>query len=228
MRDKGPVLQEENEWLKSALRMAESTIMQQKRDLTSCREAFTHHKVDTESRLRSMEGDNRKRDDERREAEHALLAAEEYRRGLEARLREAQRRSEWVKETEHQIMENERARVDYIAEVTRRSDQEKRELEGELMRLQDDLRAEKGARAEAEQREASLRSDFNRLAEHRQADGAAGRQSYPDTRSSYDTNIGDSFATAQLGHYSMAPSQAERVVQRVPAAAPQSSELMLA
>lgn len=62
--------------------------------------------------------------------------------------------------------------------------------------LQEDLRQEKGARVDAEQREASLRSDFNRLSEHRHMDavsaGAVGRASYPETRSSFDTNIGES------------------------------------
>lgn len=46
-----------------------------------------------------------------------LLVAEEYRRSLEVKLREAQRRSEWMRETEAQIQSNERARKDYLTEV---------------------------------------------------------------------------------------------------------------
>jgi hypothetical protein len=47
----------------------------------------------------------------------ALLSAEEYRRSLEVKLREAQRRSEWMRETEQQIHDNERQRVEYLQEV---------------------------------------------------------------------------------------------------------------
>lgn len=72
----------------------------------------------------------------------------------------------------------------------------------------------------------SLRSDFNRLSEHRQQEG---RGSYPDTRSSYDTNIGDSFATAQLGHYTMGQGNDKARVVSIPSnVGPVSSELMLA
>jgi hypothetical protein len=78
----------------------------------------------------------------------------------------------------------------------------------------------------------SLRSDFNRLSEHRQQEG---RGSYPDTRSSYDTNIGDSFATAQLGHYTMGQGNDKARVVSIPSSntasrsvGAVSSELMLA
>jgi hypothetical protein len=81
----------------------------------------------------------------------------------------------------------------------------------------------------------SLRSDFNRLSEHRQQEG---RGSYPDTRSSYDTNIGDSFATAQLGHYTMGQGTDKARVVSIPSSdvsglpsrsgGAVSSELMLA
>mmetsp|Transcript_40860 Transcript_40860/g.93162 ORF Transcript_40860/g.93162 Transcript_40860/m.93162 type:complete len:383 (+) Transcript_40860:89-1237(+) len=160
-------LSEENEWLRNALRMAESTIMRSRTDLGSMRELFLQSKSESESRVKSMEETNRGKDDERREAEQALLNAEEYRRTLEVKLAEAQRRSEWQRDTERQIMDNERARVDYLNDIKRRAEEEKRMMEMELMRIQDDLRAERAARVEAEAREASLRSDFQRLTEHR-------------------------------------------------------------
>lgn len=163
--------------------MAESTIMRHKQDLSGVRDMFVKHKVECEGKNKQMEGTNRVKDDERREAEQALLSAEEYRRSLEVRLREAQRRNEWIRETEEQIRANEFERIGYTAEVKRRADGEKRELEGELMSLNEDLRLEKGARQEAEQREISLRSDFNRLSEHRQMETSNTRQSYGDTRS---------------------------------------------
>lgn len=118
-------LAEENEWLRSALRMAESTMMKHRQDLGGCREMFVQSKVETEARVKQMEEQNRAKDDERRESEQALLAAEEYRRSLEVKLREAQRRSEWMRETDAQIAENERARHDYLHEVKRRADSEK-------------------------------------------------------------------------------------------------------
>lgn len=218
-QDPVKVLQEENEWLRSALRMAESSIMKHRQDLGQVRELFVQQKVDSEGKIRSMEDNNRVVDDERREAEQALLSAEEYRRALEVKLREAQRRSEWMRETEAQIMDNERARIEYLQEVKRRADEEKRGMEQELMRLQDDLRAEKISRSEAEQREASLRSDFQRLTEHRAADASHIRSSFPDTRSSYDnqSNLGESFAAGYIGS-----SQDARRVGR------DASELMLA
>jgi len=114
-----------------------------------------------------MEGKNKAKDDERRDSEQQLLQAEEMRRTLEVKLAEAQRRSEWQRDTERQIQENERARLDYLNEIKRRAEEEKRLLEMEMLRLQDDLRSERASRVEAEAREASLRSDFQRLADHR-------------------------------------------------------------
>jgi hypothetical protein len=165
-------LSEENEWLRNALRMAESTIMKSRTDLGSMREMFLQSKSESEARVKAMEDTNRGKDDERREAEQALLNAEEYRRTLEVKLAEAQRRSEWQRDTERQILDNERARVDYLNDIKRRAEEEKRMMEMELMRMQDDLRAERAARVEAEAREASLRSDFQRLTEHRGYDAA--------------------------------------------------------
>ena len=163
----------ETEWLRNALRMAESTIMRSRTDLGSMRELFLQSKSESGSRVKAMEETNRGKDVERREAEQALLNAEEYRRTLEVKLAEAQRRSEWQRDTERQIMDNERARVDYLNDIKRRAEEEKRMMEMELMRIQDDLRAERAARVEAEAREASLRSDFQRLTEHRGNDQSA-------------------------------------------------------
>jgi hypothetical protein len=100
-------------------------MMKHRQDLGGCREMFVQSKVETEARVKQMEEQNRAKDDERRESEQALLAAEEYRRSLEVKLREAQRRSEWMRETDAQIAENERARHDYLHEVKRRADSEK-------------------------------------------------------------------------------------------------------
>ena len=86
--------------------MAEGTVSKIKQDLASTRDMFVKHKVEAEGMLKQMESNNRAKDDERREAEQALLAAEEYRRGLEMRLRETQRRSDWIRETEEQISRN--------------------------------------------------------------------------------------------------------------------------
>jgi hypothetical protein len=44
------------------------------------------------------------KDDERRDSEHQLLQAEEIRRTLEVKLAEAQRRSEWQRDTERQVL----------------------------------------------------------------------------------------------------------------------------
>mmetsp|Transcript_20394 Transcript_20394/g.48663 ORF Transcript_20394/g.48663 Transcript_20394/m.48663 type:complete len:386 (-) Transcript_20394:143-1300(-) len=169
-------LQEENEWLRSALRMAESTIMRDRQELQNLREMFLQSKGDNENRIRGVEEQNKTKDDERREAEQSLLAAEEYRRTLEVKLAEAQRRSEWQRDTERQIQDNERSRLDYLSEVKRRAEEEKRLLEMEMMRLQDDLRSERASRLEAEARESSLRSDFSRLTEHRSFMGAPAQQ----------------------------------------------------
>ena len=160
-------LSEENEWLRSALKMAESTILRNRQELGSMREAFLSHKHESDARVKDMEGKNKAKDDERRDSEQQLLQAEEMRRTLEVKLAEAQRRSEWQRDTERQIQENERARLDYLNEIKRRAEEEKRLLEMEMLRLQDDLRSERASRVEAEAREASLRSDFQRLADHR-------------------------------------------------------------
>jgi len=143
-------LQEENEWLRSALRMAESTIMHNRQDLGGMRESFLSHKHESETRITGMENNNKSKDDERRESEQQLLHAEELRRTLEVKLAEAQRRSEWQRDTERQIHENERARLDYLNEIKRRAEEEKRVLEMEMLRLQDDLRSERASRVEAE------------------------------------------------------------------------------
>jgi len=187
-------LQEENEWLRSALRMAESTILRDRQELQNLREMFLQAKSENESRIRGVEDQNKSKDDERREAEQALLAAEEYRRTLEVKLAEAQRRSEWQRDTERQIQDNERSRLDYLGEVKRRAEEEKRLLEMEMLRLQDDLRSERASRLEAEARESSLRSDFSRLTEHRQLmsqPGAPQQQQPPQqqlpTRQSFDS-----------------------------------------
>ena len=134
---------------------------------SSMREAFLSHKHESDARVKDMEGKNKAKDDERRDSEQQLLQAEEMRRTLEVKLAEAQRRSEWQRDTERQIQENERARLDYLNEIKRRAEEEKRLLEMEMLRLQDDLRSERASRVEAEAREASLRSDFQRLADHR-------------------------------------------------------------
>lgn len=60
--------------------------------------------------------------------------------------------------------------MDYLNEIKRRAEEEKRVLEMEMLRIQDDLRSERASRVEAEAREASLRSDFQRLSDHRSFD----------------------------------------------------------
>eukprot|EP00802_Teleaulax_amphioxeia_P010126 Tamp_10151.p1 GENE.Tamp_10151~~Tamp_10151.p1 ORF type:complete len:303 (+),score=64.82 Tamp_10151:885-1793(+) len=172
-------LQEENEWLRSALHMAESSIMHNREQLRTMREAFLSHKHESEVRVSGMEEKNKSKDDERRESEQQLLQAEETRRTLEVKLAEAQRRSEWQRDTERQIHENERARLDYLNEIKRRAEEEKRLLEMEMLRLQDDLRSERASRVEAEAREASLRSDFQRLSDHRSYDLRASDSKIP-------------------------------------------------
>ncbi|EKX32887.1 hypothetical protein GUITHDRAFT_148304 [Guillardia theta CCMP2712] len=120
-------LQEENEWLRSALRMAESTIMRNRQELSrqpSMREQYDKNEVDQDARIKEIENINREKDDEKREVEQQMLQAERYRRSLEARLAEAQRRTEWQRESEHQI------------QIKRRAEEEKRYLEMELMRAQ--------------------------------------------------------------------------------------------
>jgi len=184
-------LQEENEWLRSALRMAESTIMRDRQELQNLRELFLQAKGDNEQRIQGVQEQNKVKDDERRDAEQSLLAAEEYRRTLEVKLAEAQRRSEWQRDTERQIQDNERSRLDYLSEVKRRAEEEKRLLEMEMMRLQDDLRSERASRLEAEARESSLRSDFSRLTEHRGYMGATAPNNAPVTRASFNSETPD-------------------------------------
>uniref|UniRef100_A0A7S0EZ37 PDZ domain-containing protein n=1 Tax=Hanusia phi TaxID=3032 RepID=A0A7S0EZ37_9CRYP len=156
-------LQEENEWLRSALRMAESTIMRNRQELSSMRDIYDKNEVEQDSRIKEIEKMNREKDDEKREVEQQMLQAERYRRSLEARLAEAQRRTEWQRESEHQIQDNERARMEYLNEIKRRAEEEKRYLEMDLMRSQEELRAERAMRLEAEAREASFRNELQRV-----------------------------------------------------------------
>ena len=68
-------LQEENDWLRSALRLAEAHIRKDKEELKSLHAIFERTREDTERRVQNLEEQIAKRDAERRELDSRLWQA---------------------------------------------------------------------------------------------------------------------------------------------------------
>ena len=143
-------LQEENDWLRSALRLAEAHIKKDKEELKSLHAIFERNKSDTDSRIRNLEEQVAQRDAERRELEARVWQADEKLRAADTKLGEAARREQAQLEESRQVYENEQMRLEYIQELKRRFEDEKRSLESELVRMHDGLRTERARRIEAE------------------------------------------------------------------------------
>mmetsp|Transcript_29941 Transcript_29941/g.95936 ORF Transcript_29941/g.95936 Transcript_29941/m.95936 type:complete len:161 (+) Transcript_29941:613-1095(+) len=141
--------------------------MKGREELASLREMHAQMVQENENRIRGMQQSNQTKDNERRENEFTLLKLEEYRKSLEVKYGEAQKRLEFEKSIERQMQNDEAIRSQHINDMKRKLEEEKRILELELTRLQEDLKSEKALRADAEARESSLRNDFQRLSEHR-------------------------------------------------------------
>jgi len=161
----GASLQEENDWLRSALRLAESHVQREKEELKSLHGIFERQKHEYETRLASLEGEIQRRDAERRDIEGRTWQSEEQQRSADIKLQEAARREQMYKEEARKVYENEQMRLEYIQELKRRFEDEKRALEAELVRMHDSLRSERQKRVEAEAVEGTLRQELQRTAE---------------------------------------------------------------
>lgn len=114
------VMQEENDWLRSALRLAESHIAKGKEELLSLHNLFERHKEDSGQRIAHLEQQLGQADRDKREAEKKAWMSDEARRGSELKLQEAARREVGSKEEAKKAYENEQLRLDYIAELKSR------------------------------------------------------------------------------------------------------------
>ena len=156
-------LQEENDWLRSALRLAEAHINKDKEELKSLHAIFERNQSDTERRVQNLQDKIAERDAERRDLEGRLWQADEKARDLETKLGEAARREGGQQEEQRKVFENEQMRLEYIQELKRRFEEEKRTLESELVRMHDGLRTERARRIETETLGEQLRQDVTRI-----------------------------------------------------------------
>jgi len=114
MGDGRATLQEENDWLRSALRLAEAHINKDKEELKSLHAIFERNRQDTERRVKNLEGQVEARDAERRELDGRVWEADEKARGAETKLTEAARREQGQQEEARKVYENEQMRLEYI------------------------------------------------------------------------------------------------------------------
>ncbi|EKX45673.1 hypothetical protein GUITHDRAFT_152661 [Guillardia theta CCMP2712] len=98
-------------------------------------------------------------------SENRTWQAEESLRAAELKLAEASRREQALKEESRKAYENEQMRLEYIQELKRRFEEEKRSLETELVRMHDGLRLERSKRLEEEAANATLRQEVERVSE---------------------------------------------------------------
>jgi hypothetical protein len=70
-----------------------------------------------------------------------------------------------LREESRKGYENEQMRLEYVQELKRRFEDEKRAMEGELVRMHDSLRSERAKRVEAEAVEHALRAELQRATE---------------------------------------------------------------
>ena len=158
-------LQEEADWLRSALRLAETHVRKDREELKSLHAIFERNEIDTGRRIQNLEERLEERDAERRGLEGRLWNAEEKVRALETKLSEAARREEFHNEEARKVYENEQQRLEFIQELKRHFEDEKRSLESELVRMHDGLRVERAARVEAEAVSEQLRQEVQRIQE---------------------------------------------------------------
>mmetsp|Transcript_59912 Transcript_59912/g.143226 ORF Transcript_59912/g.143226 Transcript_59912/m.143226 type:complete len:409 (-) Transcript_59912:12-1238(-) len=156
-------MHEENDWLRSALKLAESHITRDKEELKSLHSIFDRQKEERDARVASLEEQIIVRDGERREADARAWAAEEARRAADQKLGEAARREHTHKEEARKVYENEQMRLEYIQELKRRFEEEKSGMVDELVKMQDGMRVERAKRVDLEATEHSLRQDLQRL-----------------------------------------------------------------
>ena len=163
-------LQEENDWLRSALRLAEAHVKKDKEELKSLHAIFSRTAEDSERRVLNLEEQIAKRDADRRELDARMWEAEDKLRSAETKLGEAARREQKLQEESRKVYENEQMRLEYIQELKRRFEEEKLSMERELMRVHEEVRTERGRRVEAENVIVQVRQDLERVREaYRQA-----------------------------------------------------------
>ena len=107
-------LQEENDWLRSALRLAEAHIKKEKEELKSLHAIFEKSKEDYGRRALNLEDQITKRDAERRELDARVWEADEKLRSADTKLGEAARREKSLQEESRKMYENEQMRLEYI------------------------------------------------------------------------------------------------------------------
>lgn len=111
---------------------AESHVQREKEELKSLHGIFERTRQEYESRLTNLEEQLTRRDAEKRESDGRAWQSDEARRSYEVKLTEAARREQTFKEEARKVYENEQLRLEYIQELKRRFEDEKRALESEV------------------------------------------------------------------------------------------------
>eukprot|EP00288_Rhodomonas_lens_P016003 CAMPEP_0177714630 /NCGR_PEP_ID=MMETSP0484_2-20121128/13556_1 /TAXON_ID=354590 /ORGANISM="Rhodomonas lens, Strain RHODO" /LENGTH=229 /DNA_ID=CAMNT_0019226561 /DNA_START=23 /DNA_END=712 /DNA_ORIENTATION=- len=153
-------IQEENDWLRAVLRLAEAHIKHEKEELKSLNVVFERNKADSDQRYMALEARMRATDKDKQEFELRLYREREQIRALEAALNDIRNRSSRTQEMVQKAYADEQVFLDHVRKLKGTFSVERSRLDQEIGRLRQQLMHERQMREEAVQRESATLSRY--------------------------------------------------------------------
>uniref|UniRef100_A0A7S4NKP0 Uncharacterized protein n=1 Tax=Guillardia theta TaxID=55529 RepID=A0A7S4NKP0_GUITH len=148
-------LQEENDWLRAVLRLAEAHIKHEKEELKSLRVVFDRSKQDAEQHYLALEARVRAAEKDKQDFELRIFREREQIRSLEASLNDLRARSVRTQELVQKAYSDEQGFLENVRKLKASFAGEKARLEQEVSRVRASLMQERQMREEAVQRESA-------------------------------------------------------------------------
>eukprot|EP00282_Hemiselmis_andersenii_P031570 CAMPEP_0169457608 /NCGR_PEP_ID=MMETSP1042-20121227/16970_1 /TAXON_ID=464988 /ORGANISM="Hemiselmis andersenii, Strain CCMP1180" /LENGTH=179 /DNA_ID=CAMNT_0009569895 /DNA_START=29 /DNA_END=565 /DNA_ORIENTATION=+ len=162
-------LQEENDWLRSVLRLAEAHIKHEKEELKSLHAILERNKQDSEQRFLALEARMRATEKDKSDFDNRLHREREQTRALEAALNEIRARSTHTTEILQKAYAEERHFLEHVRTLKGSFVGDRAMLEQEIARVRQAVMQERQMREEAVRRENTI------LSWYRASEGTAGR-----------------------------------------------------
>jgi len=148
-------VQEENDWLRAVLRLAEAHIKHEKEELKSLGVVLDRNKQDSDQRFMALEARLRATDKDKQEFDLRIYREREQIRALEAALNDIRVRSGRTQEMVQKAYSDEQVFLDHVRKLKASFAADRSRLEQEVGRVRAQLMQERQLREEAVHRESA-------------------------------------------------------------------------
>mmetsp|Transcript_41076 Transcript_41076/g.97315 ORF Transcript_41076/g.97315 Transcript_41076/m.97315 type:complete len:212 (+) Transcript_41076:3-638(+) len=146
-------IQEENDWLRAVLRLAEAHIKHEKEELKSLNVVFERNKQDSEQRYLALEARMRATEKDKQEFDLRIYREREQIRSLENALNDIRARSNRTQELVQKAYTDEQQFLDHVRKLKASFTSDRARLEMEVQRVRQSLMQERTMREDAVGRE---------------------------------------------------------------------------